>query len=237
MNILTVNPITEENLQDITRVHMSAFPGSALTKLGDEAVFRYYHWLLTGPHQHIAVAAFDEAKVVGYLFGGLFAKPMAGFLDRNRNFLIFRLVTHPWLMAHSIIFDRMGWANRLLRKQKLKNTNHKGKVCDPSFCVLAIAVNPMEQRRGAGKLLMEYAECAANQRGFQQMNLTVAVDNLKAVQFYMKLGWQKVSAENWHGKMVKRLPVNRSVPAASFAAQNYPVSGTNPGPAFAKDAG
>jgi len=39
-------------LADVAKVHCRAFADAALTRLGCEAVRRYYLWQLEGPHEH-----------------------------------------------------------------------------------------------------------------------------------------------------------------------------------------
>lgn len=74
--------LTTSDLPHIVRVHRAAFPDSALTKLGSEAVRRYYLWLLIGPHDAVNVGAFDlENVLVGFCFGGKFRGALSGFLQ------------------------------------------------------------------------------------------------------------------------------------------------------------
>lgn len=48
-------PLSAPDLGQAVQIHRAAFPDSALTKLGAEAVCRYYLWLLTGPHDAVNV--------------------------------------------------------------------------------------------------------------------------------------------------------------------------------------
>ena len=55
---------------------------------------------------------------------------------------------------------------------------------------LGIAIHPLARKRGLGTLLMHFLHVLAYQRGAKQVRLRVYADNLKAIQFYKKLGYQ-----------------------------------------------
>ena len=54
---------------------------------------------------------------------------------------------------------------------------------------------------------MEAAEEEARKRGHQEMRLTVTINNLAAISFYEKLGWEKYFSEDgsFQGAMRKLL--------------------------------
>lgn len=80
---MDITNVSAENLSEIARVHLAAFPDSAITLLGEEAARRYYHWLLAGPHDCLAVCAVDGQDLSGFLFGGTFRGAMTGFLKKT----------------------------------------------------------------------------------------------------------------------------------------------------------
>lgn len=198
-------------LEDLTRVagiHSVAFPDSALTKLGVEAVRRYYKWLLEGPHDAIRIGAFVDSKIVGFCFGGVFRGAMSGFLRANQLFLCSRVLIRPWMAANPIFRNRVASAVRILSRTK----NRQPQLARPApaaskpFGILAIAVSPDRQGLGVGRLLMQKSEDIARQRGFQEMILTVSTSNDQAISFYENLQWVKIDGEDaWHGGMRKPL--------------------------------
>ncbi len=70
-----------------------------------------------------------------------------------------------------------------------------------------IAVTAEWQHRGIGRRLMEQSEQWARQQGFEMMQLSVGGDNINAIGFYGKLGWERVldTSGEWHGLMTKSL--------------------------------
>lgn len=209
---MNVQDLTISELPHIVQIHRAAFPDSALTKLGSEAVRRYYLWLLTGPHDAVNVGAFDlENVLIGFCFGGKFRGALSGFLEQNRSFLIRTVLMRPWLLGNEIFRERLSLALNIFRRLRKKKavTVAKMDVSQPkrtSFGILAIAVDPQRQKTGAGRAIMEYCEQAALQLGFQLMDLTVHPTNHNAVAFYERLGWERVLENGeWKGRMSKSL--------------------------------
>jgi ribosomal protein S18 acetylase RimI-like enzyme len=57
---------------------------------------------------------------------------------------------------------------------------------------------------------MKEADVIARSQGFEEMNLTVGLENDKAIAFYEGIGWQRVSEEGgWRGRMTKSLVDSR----------------------------
>lgn len=56
--------------------------------------------------------------------------------------------------------------------------------------LLAIAVNPEEQRRGIGHALLRHMEAAARQQGLRRIMLHTAAGNVSARSFFRKAGFK-----------------------------------------------
>lgn len=199
------------NLPAVAELHAAAFPDSALTMLGAECLRRYYEWQLVGPHDVLALGAFVDTELCGFCFGGTFRGATAGFLNRNRAYLSWRVLTHPWLATNPLFRDRLASGTRILKRIALQRSP-KPKAAQAafgavkSFGILSIAVHPERQGLGLGRLLMKESEDAARRHGFNEMDLTVQTDNHQAIRFYESLDWKKVHREGaWRGKMRKAL--------------------------------
>jgi hypothetical protein len=95
-------PLVEKDLPAISAIHLAAFPKSALSRLGKGAVRRYYYWLLTGPHpDSFTIGAWQGEQLAGFCFGGKFRGALSGFLRKNRAYLAWRVLTHPWLIRRA----------------------------------------------------------------------------------------------------------------------------------------
>ncbi len=205
-----IEPITLADLGLVARIHRRAFPRSALTRLGVEAVRRYYEWQLVGPHDRYAVQAVVDGRMAGFNFAGVSRGAVGGFLARNKRWLMFRVATRPWLLANPIVLRKARSALGILglvRRPVAQTGGTAGaEVFRPerSFGILSIAVDPAFQGKGVAQLLMADAEREAREQGFHHMHLTVAVDNHRAIRFYEKMGWRKLpEGESWSGYMEK----------------------------------
>ena len=92
---MQIRALSENDLKDVAYIHQSAFPKSALTKLGVETVRRYYLWQLKGPHESYCDGAFIEYHLAGFCFAGVFQGAETGFLTNNWIYLVSRMITRP----------------------------------------------------------------------------------------------------------------------------------------------
>jgi ribosomal protein S18 acetylase RimI-like enzyme len=207
---LVIGEIRPEDLPCVAIVHRRAFPGSALTVLGNEAVRRYYEWQLLGPHDVVVRGAFRDGQLVGFCFGGIFRGALAGFMRKNRAYILGRLVLCPWLVLTPEVRGRLGAGLRALRAGWKAGGPPAAASTGPArrpFGILAIATDPAYARRGVGGRLMAELAREAQARGFAAMMLTVHPTNRAAVEFYEKLGWVRVPVAGlWLGRMAKTLP-------------------------------
>lgn len=196
--------IKKADLEGVAEVHLAAFPHSALSLLGGEAVRRYYEWQLIGPHSASAAGAFSKEKCVGFYFGGIFREPAAGFLYRNRWYIFWRVLTHPWLIINPCFRRKLGRYKRLLLNRWVsKERWHSSPL---TFHILALAALPESQRSGVGRALIDHAENVARKNSFHEMSIRVRPNNEIAIGFCSKAGWQKAPATHpEYGEMRKVL--------------------------------
>ena len=195
------------DLPAIADVHLAAFPESALTALGREAVRRYYEWQFTGPHRLWAFGVELDGRLAGFCLGGVFRGSMSGFLRRNRVFLLVRMAARPALIAAPLMRRRLSVALRSLTAARpARVADAGGPERDASFGILSIAVRPDCQGHGLGQLLMARSEESARAGGFARMHLHVHPQNRQAIRFYEASGWRRVAQRGeWTGNMVKQL--------------------------------
>jgi ribosomal protein S18 acetylase RimI-like enzyme len=189
---IALSKIDRQHLTAVAKVHRGAFPQSALSQLGREAVRRYYEWLLTGPHEAHFIGAFEGERLLGFCVGGAFQGALAGFLRRNWMYLLFCLVRHPQDLRNPMFRAALRLALRsLLRVRKTKTTTVRPAKGN-SFGILAIAVDPQAQKRHIGCTLMAEMERIARANVCKGMHLAVSASNTGARTFYEKLGWSGV---------------------------------------------
>ena len=198
-----VTPIGPDLVAEVARVHRDAFPGSALSALGPEAVRRYYRWQFADRHDAVVLGAFDDGRMVGFCVAGVFRGALSGFVRTNRWFLARAVLARPWLATRASALVRGGRALRTPFRPPGSPASPAAGA--PSFGVLAVAVEPAYRRRGVGQALLDAAEAAAEAAGFDRMHLTVAATNEEAIRFYTACGWTPTA-----DRMEKRLGSARS---------------------------
>lgn len=206
-----VRRIEHADLAAIARIHLLAFPNSALTSLGIEATRRYYEWQLTGPHDVVAACIVESGEITAFCFGGLFRGALGGFLRANRRYLFWRVVTRPWLLTNEIVRQRIRMAAGSLARRYLPSSTNSGAANSSSrkttFGILSIAVHPNKSGTGQGRCLVNCMEQAAQERQFAGMHLTVSPHNRGAIAFYERLGWTRDLNKRgaWTGGMRKNI--------------------------------
>jgi len=202
-------------LDRVSSIHLKAFPSSTFTRVGYETVRRYYSWQFAGPHDLITLGAFKGEELVGYLIGGKFRGALIGFLRKNWRFLIFQVLYRPWLLLSQelrepILDGGMYLLSKIRRSPETRisggpNLNDGG---NQKAGILAIATDPELQRLGIGHLMMLRFEVDAAGLGYQELGLTVSIENQAAIRFYQGLGWE-ISAENDDScRMTKEIGIN-----------------------------
>lgn len=208
MSTTSIKKIQTSDLSQISTIHQKAFKDSELTKLGREAVRRYYEWQLTGPHECYSIAAISEEKIIGFCFAGVFYGALSGYLRKNKKYLVLRILSHPWLILDRVFLHRFLIAIKSLNyfPKKTNKINDDATIEEKKiFGILSIAVDPAVQTKGIGKVLMKAVEKEAIHQGFERMHLTVHPSNINAVQFYLKNDWNKNTEDPWVGGMYKIL--------------------------------
>lgn len=210
---VVVRPLDKENIDEIAAIHRAAFRESAWTRLGGRVVEEYYLWHLLGPHPIVrATGAFLGDRCAGFCVSGVFSRSTSGFLAKNRNLLVARLVMKPWLILDPVFFGKLKSGKKILKRFnaiKTATVHSTTPKRAESFGILAIAVDPACQGLGIGQVLMDDAEKAAVENKFLKMDLTVNPQNGGAIRFYEKLNWTK-SQQNgaWKGLMIKEVGVS-----------------------------
>ena len=205
---IELRPIIETDLKAVVQVHKTAFPASAMTQLGEEALRRYYGGLLKGPYESSCMGAFKGEELLGFCFAGVFRGSDSDFVRRNLLYLTWRVITHPTLTRNEIIRERLKYILRIFKPKTRKKSPQAGSSSPGTkrFGILSVAVSSNCQGSGIGKKLMANAEAEALQRGFTSMRLTVHPENQQAVVFYEHLGWKRrLHNKAWEGFMEKEL--------------------------------
>lgn len=197
-------PLAPGDLPASAGIHVEAFPHAAISQLGLAVAQRYHASLLAHVNVH-ALAAFTAGRLAGFCFAGVARDVEGEFLRENLWFVARELAKQPRLLAQPMIRDRVrvGW--RFLRPAGAAEPGG-GPSAPPSFTLLYIAVHPDVEGRGVAHQLLDTVESHARARGFAQMDLSLYLDNARAIAFYERHGWQRLIEDGiWRGFMFKPL--------------------------------
>lgn len=182
-------------------LHSIVFPDYFLTHMGQGFVERFYSEFADRSRNYGFVAICDE-KLVG---------SVVGTVDSGRLFNRFYRRHFPTLaltLAGRVIVDPYIRRNLVSRMVHIRQALHSIvarrqrtiPAIDPSTAgqaparLLSIAVHPEKWGSGlAEQLVVCYCE-ALWQDGQEQVGLSVRSENLRAIAFYEKTGWQRVGA-------------------------------------------
>lgn len=200
--------LTRDDLAAVAALHLAAFPRAAVSRLGGGAARRYYDSLMSGPYGTVGLGAFEQGRLSGFCFVGVRHIAETSYLRHHALFLAWRIATHPWLLAEAFIWSRIASGLQLLLRRSrppaaaAPTERNSGR----SYGIQYLAVDPSCQGRGVGRHLLEASEELARQHGYEEIHLSVYLDNAKAIRLYERMGWLK-ACENkiWRGLMSKRV--------------------------------
>lgn len=201
-------PLAPSDLRASAAIHVAAFPHAAISQLGVAAAERYHASLLARTDVY-ATSAFTAGRLAGFCFGGTARDVEGAFLRENLGFIGRELLKRPSLFAQPFIRQRIGAGFRFLRPTpaaRRADPAESGTAAPPSFTILYLAVHPDVEGRGVAHQLLDAAESHARADGFAQMDLSVYLDNPRAIAFYERHGWQRLVQDGgWQGFMFKPL--------------------------------
>lgn len=206
----TVETLGGSDVVAMAVLHARVFPDSVLTRLGLDALSRYYLWQVEGPHQVDAFGVVVQGRLLGLVVGGRFRGSMIGFIKQDAPFLATQVARNPGLLVEERGRRAVRSGLRLLvRPWARTRVERPERVPDRSFGLLLVAVDPEAQRSGLGRALLEEAERRAAASGLERLHLTLDPTNWGAMAFYTGLGWQRLGVPGDTDRqwlMAKELP-------------------------------
>ncbi len=201
-------PLATSDLRASAAIHVEAFPHAAISQLGVATAERYHASLLARDDVH-AFAAVSADRLAGFCFGGTARAVEGAFLRENLWFVGGELLKRPSLVTQPFIHDRIRAGLRFLhpKDSSVDERNFPAEAtASSSFTILYLAVHPDIEGRGVAQQLLEAVESHARSRAFAQMDLSVYLDNVRAIAFYERNGWQRLIQDGaWQGFMFKSL--------------------------------
>ncbi len=210
---MEIRELKVEDIQDVARCHIKAFPSSLSSRLGLKYTKKSLEWYLNDKRAFLIWCAVDN-KCVGYCGGlrsdGVSHGSTSSILQYTMQAAIIGLIKRPWLIFHPEI-----WKNRklilknFLRKFKIKQNavqetkNSIKPNIEISVGIVGIAVLPSFQSKGIGTFMLKAFEARVSSFNLHRMHLSVRKNNFKAINAYKKNGWE-IKDENFNSlSMIK----------------------------------
>ena len=187
-----------QKLPEIADCHMNCFPQSLSTKLGKKYVQKSLEWFLVNPNRFLFHINFN-GKVIGYCGGFVPVKvgdgSSSGMLQHGFKQAVNGLLKNPLLLFHQEVkpYYPFMWLNI---KRKISGKSIPIAPIDPSIPFLpkvglvVVGVHPTSRGKGIVELLMQEFENRVKLFNKNEMVLSVKKENARAVNAYMKNGWQ-----------------------------------------------
>lgn len=169
------------DVNEIVRIHCSAFEGFFLTSLGKQFL-KFYYSCFVKSKETVSCVAVDNGMVVGFSSA---TKVCKGFNSRliKQNFVDFVLLSLKLLLKKPVALLRL-----------VKNLTKKGDSVedDEDYAELySIGVDQSQQGKGIGKKLLSETERIMKEEGVEQVSLTTDYyNNNQAVGFYHSMGYK-----------------------------------------------
>ena len=196
LNNVRIQPIYDEIIPELARLHMIAFEGYTNTKLGSRYVEEMFKFYAVEANRIALYSSIGEDKICGYVIGApvgygadlvqaLWKTVAVSVAARPRIWLDARLRSILW--SRLCNFARIGTNTN---SQPDDQATFDEKVLTiQTISLVGIAVHPDFRGQHIGELLMIDFEERAKNLGYRSMRLTVYPENDAARRLYHRAGW------------------------------------------------
>ncbi len=209
---MTIKYATQQDLNKIAACHIAAFPTSVTSLFGIDFIAQMLQWYLSAPNKFLFWIE-ENNQCIGYC-GGLVIDgsdaygSASGMTQFGFGAAAKIMVRKPWLFFHPEIRARYPFilTNVKRRFKAMMGIEKKIPTITPTLTtdteltagLVVIGVNPSLHQKGIGSLLQQEFERKAKQLGATQLQLSVRVENARAIASYKRNGWsiiedQKIS--------------------------------------------
>ena len=180
--MITIQKVTDKELDDIVKIHEAAFPDFFLTTLGSKFLHLYYK-CMAHSKDALAMCAIQNGKVVGFSASSYVSH---GF---NKSLIKSHLFSFG-LQTIRLLFSQPKSILRLLKNLDKKATGSSVED-DGSYAELySIAVLPDCQGLGVGRQLLTQTEADVAKHNDRISLTTDYYNNDKTIAFYHSLGYR-----------------------------------------------
>jgi ribosomal protein S18 acetylase RimI-like enzyme len=164
----------------VVEIHIAAFQNFFLTFLGPAFLRTLYRGILQDD-DGIAFVCLQNKGIKGFVAG---TSDPSGFYRRL-------LYSHWWQFGFASIIPILKQPSILFRLLRALNPPHQFKETEKEGLLMSIAVSPMSQGMGIGKVLIDAFLAEASNRQLKRVRLTTDRESNEFVnEFYRKMGFE-----------------------------------------------
>ena len=194
----------KEDLAEISQVHIMCFPTSPSTTWGGVLIEKYYSEYLTAAPELFKVCKSD-GKTIGFCMGYYLENSniQRNFIKKNYIRIAFKALMRLMCMDKAII-------ERILPHKGSDplisvNTAVGRYLTNEQVDLLSTCVLPEYRGSGSADELIHCFEHQASEKGRKAIILSVKSDNIRAIKFYEKHGYQVKSKNSEKLVLIKAL--------------------------------
>jgi len=214
-NEVCIRVATQEDVEQIVRVHELSFPDYFLTNMGWGVLRRYYTTYVTHPDAAAAVITVS-GEVCAFIVGTYRAASMIKAFYRSNFVFVFMAVLWKIVTLNPVILR--GLSTRLCHlgiAVKAYFSLAGDAACQSpatqpgkekkSGRAVAAATLPDYRGKDISSRLFSYFEQLLKEHGSDEVILSVNADNARAIRFYEKNGWKLLKDKGSELSFVKSL--------------------------------
>lgn len=183
-----IRPVSTGDLRAVARVHIAAFPESALSSLGPSVVEAYYAFRFDVAVGLVALGAWEEDELIGFVVAGSFSRGLREFFRRCWSKILLATARRPWVLLRRRFWEASETAAGAMTRSRGSDS---GLLPPDSVGIMAVGVVPTLRRSGVASALMAEAEQRLSSSGVVHLHLSVRADNPGALRFYEARGWRQ----------------------------------------------
>jgi ribosomal protein S18 acetylase RimI-like enzyme len=175
-----IRAISEADLAGISEIHKSAFDETHFTShLPKNLLIKFYKKLFEMNPYSFLYEAEEPKKLGGFIIAGYKTQAAIDAFVKENSFEIFKIfLRKPKLLKPKI----ESLITRIIKKKTFSSGS--------SLRLLSIAVAPEFQNQKIGKQLIGFLEGELVKNNIRQYGLSVKKDNIKAINFYNRNGYE-----------------------------------------------
>lgn len=185
-----------DDLDGIVNVHTKCFKEYFLTNLGNEFLYRYYEQYLLDENG-IGVVTISEEKITGFIIGYIIPSNALNQFYKKNFLFISRCVLTQLIKRNKVITNGLRYRLSHVR-QAIKSLfmTHNSNVQLFNDCMFSkkadlMSIAILKEYRGTevSEKLNDFFEELLLERNINEIILSVKSDNLRAVNYYEKIGY------------------------------------------------